>query len=80
MTIEIQGICVKGTTYETAQEAIEWAEQRGDWARAISADGGYAVVEECEAHRLEAAGIQFAYIHNVALPDGSRRIVTVPIN
>jgi hypothetical protein len=33
-----------------------------------------------DADRLEAAFVEFAYLHDHEMPDGSHRIVTVPVN
>jgi hypothetical protein len=38
------------------------------------------VVDQSDAHRLEAASVEFAYLHDHEMPDGSYRIVTVPVN
>jgi len=46
----------------------------------ILLDGRYYVVERSEAERLAAAGVEFAYVHDHQMGDGSWRIVTVPIN
>jgi hypothetical protein len=36
------------------------------------------VVDQNDAHRLKAAGVEFAYLHDHEVPGGSHRIVTVP--
>jgi hypothetical protein len=37
------------------------------------------VVDEKEAVRLQAAGVELAYLYEWELPDGKRRIVTIPV-
>jgi len=74
MTIEFKGI-----EFETAHEAIQWTDADGR-GKAIFVDGMNLVVEESEAERLAAAGVEFAYLHDHEMPDGAHRIITVPIN
>ena len=62
-----------GREFATAREAIEHA--RAQQPVAITVGGRYRVVTRAEAHRLEAAGVAFAYLNEV---DG--RVVTVPVN
>lgn len=73
MTIEYQAI-----EFETAHEAIQWTEASGKGV-AILLDGP-KVVEQQDVDRLAAAGVEFAYLHDHEMPDGSHRIVTVPVN
>jgi hypothetical protein len=73
MTIEYHAI-----EFETAHEAIQWADdnRRGT---AILLDGP-KVVDQDDVDRLDAAGVEFAYLYDHEMPDGSNRIVTVPVN
>lgn len=73
MTIDIQGI-----EFDTADEAVQYAEAGG--GRAVLLDGKRLVVATAEAHRMEEAGVEFAYLVDHDLPDGRRRIMTVPVN
>ncbi|MCK6458173.1 MAG: hypothetical protein L6Q92_16795 [Phycisphaerae bacterium] len=73
MTIEYQAI-----DFETAHEAIQWTEASGKGV-AILLDGP-KVVSQDDADRLAAAGVEFAYLHDHEMPDGTHRIVTVPVN
>lgn len=73
MTIEYQAI-----EFETAHEAIQWTEASGKGV-AILLDGP-KVVEQQDVDRLAAAGVEFAYLHDHEMPDGTHRIVTVPVN
>ena len=75
MTIEFRAI-----EFATAHEAIQWIETDGPHDKVIRLNGTYYAVEQAEADRLAAAGVEFAYIHEHQMPDGERRIVTVPIN
>ena len=74
MTIEITAI-----EFDTIDEAIQhtYASGRGD---AVLLDGKRYVMDRAESERLAAAGIEFAYAFDHEMPDGSFRIVTVPVN
>ncbi len=74
MTIRINAL-----DFETADEAIQhtYASGRGV---AIRVRGQAVVVDQNDAHRLDAAGVDFAYLCDHEMPDGSHRIVTVPVN
>jgi hypothetical protein len=74
MTITYEAI-----EFETASEAIQHTDASGRGV-AISVRGQAMVVDQNDAHRLEAAGVEFAYLHDHEMPDGSHRIVTVPVN
>jgi hypothetical protein len=74
MTINFQAL-----DFETADEAIQYTYASGDGV-AISVRGQAMVVDQNDAHRLEAAGVEFAYLCDHRMPDGSNRIVTVPVN
>jgi hypothetical protein len=68
----------RGLEFDSAGEAIQWACASG-LGEAILLDGRHYVVKRDEAERLAAAGVEFAYLHDHEMPDGSRRIVTVPV-
>jgi hypothetical protein len=74
MTIEF-----KATEFSTASEAIQWANASGR-GRAVLLSGKNYVMEQSEADRLAAAGVEFAYLCDHEMPDGSHRIMTVPVN
>jgi hypothetical protein len=74
MTIQIKAI-----EYDNADEAIQHMDAAG-WGHAISVGGKYLVVEQAEADRIAAMGIEFAYLHDHEMPDGEHRIITVPVN
>ena len=38
------------------------------------------VLSQADADRLEEAGVEFAYLCDHEMPDGSWRIVTIPVN
>lgn len=65
--------------FATAGEAIQHVNAAGR-GRAILIDGKHQVISEADAHRLEEAGIYFAYLGEHEMPDGTWRIVTVPVN
>jgi hypothetical protein len=68
---------IRGVPFATARAAIRKAT---GGKRAITVDGKNLVVTEAEAERLAAAGISFAYLCDHRMPDGTRRIMTVPVN
>ncbi len=74
MTIEYQAI-----GFETASEAIQhmYADGRGE---AVLLDGRNLIVPQADLDRLEASGVEFAFLHDHEMPDGTHRIVTVPVN
>jgi hypothetical protein len=74
MTIEI-----KGLEFENADEAIQHINASGRGV-AISIGGKALVVEQAEADRLAARRIEFAYLVDHEMPDGSWRIMTIPVN
>jgi hypothetical protein len=74
MTITYEAI-----EFETPSEAIQHTDASGRGV-AISVRGQAMVVDQSDAHRLEAASVEFAYLHDHEMPDGSHRIVTVPVN
>ena len=72
-------ITIYGIEFETAAEALQHVNAAGR-GHAISVANTYMVVERAEADRLETAGVYFAYLHDVELPDGTYRTVSVPVN
>ena len=77
MTIEFTGF-----EFENASLALQHvnASGRGVAISAVAGVSGCFVVERAEADRLAAAGIEFAYLFDHQMPDGSFRIVSVPVN
>ena len=63
----------------SATDALQEADASGR-GEAVLLNGKPMVVPQADCHRLEAAGVEFAYLHNHQMPDGSYRIVTVPVN
>jgi len=74
MTIEFQAI-----EFETVPEALQWTDG-GECGVAVRLGGKNYVMDRVEADRLAAAGVEFAFLHDHQMPDGSRRFVTVPVN
>lgn len=69
-------ITIRGTEHPNAHEAIQYLDCSAD-DRAILIGRKHLTVSLAEAHRLEALGIEFAYlIHHE--PTG--RIMTIPVN
>jgi hypothetical protein len=74
MTIEIKGI-----ECENADDALGWIDASGRGV-AISIGGKVLVVDQAEADRIAAMGVFFAYLCDHEMPDGTQRIMTVPVN
>jgi hypothetical protein len=73
-TINIQAI-----ECESKIDALQWADASGQ-GEAILLDGKSMVVAQADCERLAAAGVEFAYLCDHEMPDGSFRIMTVPVN
>lgn len=73
-------ITFHGIECESRSDALQWADASGQ-GEAVLIDGhGPMVVPQADLDRLAEAGAGFAYIFNHEMPDGSYRIVTVPVN
>ena len=75
MTITFEAI-----EFDTAGEAIQHYYASGYGDAVISLGGKYYVTKRGEADRLAEAGSEFAYVFDHDMPDGSNRIMTVPVN
>jgi len=60
-------------------EAIRYADAERE-GRPIGLNGKAMVVSQEDADRLAVARIEFAYLIDQQMRDGSRRIMTVPVN
>ena len=74
MEIEIRGI-----EFATAEEAIQYGNAAGI-GEAIAIGGKVLQVYPAEADRLDNLGVEFAYLFDHEMPDGTHRIMTVPVN
>ena len=74
-TIEFEAV-----EFATANEAFQHYYASGYGDKVIRLDGQYYVIRQAEADRLAASGVEFAYLHIHDMPDGSERIIAVPIN
>ncbi len=75
MSIEFKAI-----EFPTAPEAIQHYYADPHTGAVITFGGKYYAVAKSEAERLEAAGVEFAYVCDHEMPDGTHRIITVPVN
>jgi hypothetical protein len=73
-TLEIRAI-----ECESKTDALQWADASGQ-GEAVLIDGKPMVVPQADLDRLAAAGVEFAYLCDHEMPDGSFRIMTVPVN
>jgi hypothetical protein len=69
---------IEAIEFDNASDAAQYAEAGG--RHAILLDGKPFVVTRREADRLAEAGIEFAYLCDHEMPDGTYRIITVPVN
>ena len=69
-------ITFEATEHRNAHEALQHLDVSGD-DHAILVGGKFFTLKKAEAEKIEAAGIEFAYIFN-HVPTG--RIMTVPVN
>ena len=74
MSIEFKAI-----EFPTAHEAIQWTYASGKGAAILLCGKNY-VAEQSEIDHLTAAGVEFAYLCDHKMPDGTHRIITVPVN
>ncbi len=72
-------IQVRGIEFDNANDALQETNASGR-GQVILVGGKYLVVEPAEAERLETAGLPFAHVCDHEMPDGSFRIVTIPVN
>lgn len=70
---------IKATEFPTAHEAIQWTDANGK-GEAIRLNGKNYVAEQAEIDRIAAAGVEFAYLCDHEMLDGTHRIMTVPVN
>jgi hypothetical protein len=80
--MKMRQITIRATEHRSAVEALRNLGASGDnRAIMIGADGGrsvkYLTLTQAETERLEAAGIEFAYLSRHK-PTG--RIMTIPVN
>ncbi len=69
----------KAIDFRTASEAIQWTQASGK-GHAVLLDGLILVLEQADIDRLAADGVALAYLCDHEMPDGTHRIVTVPVN
>ena len=72
-------ITIHGAEFGTAHLAVQHTYAAG-YGEVIAVAGKYLVVEPAEAHRLAALGVSFAYLIDHQMPDGSYRLLSVPVN
>ena len=68
-----------GIKFDTADEALQHANASGRGV-VVAIEASIFVVEHAQADRLESAGVSFAYLGEHEMPDGTFRIITVPVN
>ena len=74
-------ITFRSTEFATAGDAIQHAKtNRGSKAIRLYPNGRNLVIAQEDADRLAAAGVEFAYLCDHKMPDGTHRIMTVPVN
>jgi hypothetical protein len=72
-------IAIQAIECESKHDALQWADASGQ-GEAVLLDGKPMVVSQGDLDRLAEGGVEFAYLCNHEMPDGSYRIITVPVN
>lgn len=72
-------ISIHAIECESNSDALQHADASG-FGEAILLEGKPMVVPQGDCDRLQAAGVEFAYLCDHEMPDGTYRIVTVPVN
>lgn len=72
--MQFHEITIRATEHSTPREAIQHLDFSGD-DYAIVLGGKYLTIEQVEAEKIAAAGIEFAYIF-----DRGGKLTTVPVN
>jgi hypothetical protein len=75
----MRNVKIRGIEFPSANEAIQHANASG-CGEVISICGKILVVAESEADRLARIGMEFAYLTDVEMPDGSVKTVSIPVN
>ena len=70
---------INGCEFPTMDETIQDCDASG-WDHALVVGGKNICVMREEADRLARMGVEFAYLQNHEMPDGSHRIITIPVN
>ena len=70
---------IRAIECDSNSDAIQWSNASGQ-SEAILLGGQPMVVPQADCDRMEVAGVGFAYLCDHEMPDGSYRIVTVPVN
>ena len=69
---------IRGYECDSADDALSWANAGG--GDAIFIGGKYVVCPEDESNRLATEEIEFAKLIDHEMPDGTSRIMTIPVN
>ena len=72
-------ITFQAIEFDNAHEAIQWTYASGQ-GKAVMLDGKHYAMDRDEAERLAGGGVEFAYLFDHEMLDGTHRVVTVPIN
>ncbi len=78
LPIKIRVITVYGDKHPTAADALQDCDASG-WDCVLFVGDKYPCVMQ-EADRPEPEGVEFAYVCDHQMPDGSYRMVAVPVN
>jgi hypothetical protein len=73
-------ITIQGVECESMSDALQWADASGQGEAVVIEGHGPMVVPQSDLDRLAEAGVGFAYLFNHEMPDGTFRIITVPVN
>lgn len=71
-------ITFRGIEFDSACEAMQHADDTG--GKPITLANRFFAVSRAEADRLQDEGISFAILCDREMPDGTYRLVTIPVN
>jgi hypothetical protein len=77
MTLRIKGI--ECHDINDAMDRID-LDDPAERRRVISIGNKLLVVQPAEADRIAALGLEFAYLFDHVMPDGTHQILSVPVN
>jgi hypothetical protein len=73
-------LTINAIEFDHAWEALQHINADPRWDTAIILRGKHYATHKADAEKLEMARVEFAYLHDVEMPDGSWRIMTIPVN
>lgn len=76
----MKNMTIKAMEFDYAYEAFQHYDASGYGEVVLSFGRKYYLTSRAEAERLEVAGVAFAYVHDHERADGTRTLMSVPVN